>query len=74
MGSGDVPQNLAMLRAAFGSGPLYAPTDDDLITLEGVGSGRARGRVVDDQVEGLAPRSRCWLTTISATSAEDMSG
>ncbi len=34
--SGDVPQNLAMLRAAFGSGPLFAPTDDDLITFEGV--------------------------------------
>jgi predicted O-methyltransferase YrrM len=34
--SGDVPKNLAMLRAAFGSGPLFAPTDDDLITFEGV--------------------------------------
>lgn len=33
---GDIPQNLAMLRAAFGSGPLFAPTDDDLITFEGV--------------------------------------
>jgi predicted O-methyltransferase YrrM len=33
---GDIPQNLAMLRAAFGSGPLYAPTDDDLITFEDV--------------------------------------
>jgi predicted O-methyltransferase YrrM len=33
---GDVPQNLAMLRAVFGSGPLFAPTDDDLITFEGV--------------------------------------
>jgi predicted O-methyltransferase YrrM len=34
--SGDIPQNLAMLRATFGSGPLFAPTDDDLITFEGV--------------------------------------
>jgi predicted O-methyltransferase YrrM len=34
--SGDVPENLAMLRATFGSGPLFAPTDDDLITFEGV--------------------------------------
>jgi predicted O-methyltransferase YrrM len=34
--SADIPQNLAMLRAAFGSGPLFAPTDDDLITFEGV--------------------------------------
>ena len=34
--SGEIPQNLAMLRAAFGSGPLFAPTDDDLITFEGV--------------------------------------
>ncbi|HKA85599.1 MAG TPA: class I SAM-dependent methyltransferase [Acidimicrobiales bacterium] len=33
---GDVPRNLAMLHAAFGSGPLFAPTDDDLITYEGV--------------------------------------
>jgi predicted O-methyltransferase YrrM len=34
--SGDIPRNLAMLHAAFGSGPLFAPTDDDLITFEGV--------------------------------------
>jgi predicted O-methyltransferase YrrM len=34
--SGDIPQNLAMLRAAFGSGRLFAPTDDDVITFEGV--------------------------------------
>jgi predicted O-methyltransferase YrrM len=34
--SADIPKNLAMLRAAFGSGPLFAPTDDDLITFEGV--------------------------------------
>ncbi len=34
--SGDIPQNLAMLRAAFGSGPLFPPTDEDLITFEGV--------------------------------------
>jgi predicted O-methyltransferase YrrM len=34
--SGDVPKNLAMLRDAFGSGPLFAPTADDLITFEGV--------------------------------------
>lgn len=34
--SGDIPQNLAMVRAAFGSGALFAPTDDDLITFEGV--------------------------------------
>jgi predicted O-methyltransferase YrrM len=34
--SGDVPKNLAMLRAAFGSGPLFAPTADDLITFGGV--------------------------------------
>jgi predicted O-methyltransferase YrrM len=34
--SADIPQNLAMLRAAFGTGPLFAPTDDDLITFEGV--------------------------------------
>ena len=34
--SGDIPRNLAMLHAAFGSGPLFAPTDDDLITIGGV--------------------------------------
>jgi predicted O-methyltransferase YrrM len=34
--SADIPQNLARLRAAFGSGPLFAPTDDDRITFEGV--------------------------------------
>jgi predicted O-methyltransferase YrrM len=34
--SGDIPQNLATLRAAFGSGPLFPPTDEDLITFEGV--------------------------------------
>jgi predicted O-methyltransferase YrrM len=34
--SGDVPQNLAMLRAVFGSGPLFPATDEDLITFEGV--------------------------------------
>lgn len=34
--SEQLPQNLAGLRAAFGSGPLYAASDDDLITFEGV--------------------------------------
>lgn len=32
----DIPQNLAMLQAAFGSGPLFAPTDDDVITFGGI--------------------------------------
>ena len=32
----DIPQNLAMLQAAFGSGPLFAPTADDVITFEGI--------------------------------------
>jgi predicted O-methyltransferase YrrM len=31
-----LPQNLATLRADFGSGPLFAPTDDDVITFDGV--------------------------------------
>ncbi|MGH9227649.1 MAG: class I SAM-dependent methyltransferase [Acidimicrobiales bacterium] len=33
---GDIPQNLAMLHAAFGTGPLFPPTDDDVITFEGI--------------------------------------
>lgn len=35
MGSSN-RRNIALLRAAFGDGPLYAPTDDDVFHLDGI--------------------------------------